>query len=70
MAAPQLGKVLPTRLKQLKEEIAASYPDFEARATATWADILGELEKVTADLEKEGSKVWQRESGVLSLINQ
>ena len=57
MSAPELGKDLPARLQQLKEEIASSYTDFEARATAAWADLLGELEKVTTAIAQDGTKV-------------
>lgn len=57
MSAPELGRELPPRLRLLKEEIASSVPDFEARVTAAWADLLGELEKITTDIAKEGTKV-------------
>lgn len=53
---PQLGPC-PPRFTELKQKIAASYPDFEQRATQAWNDILAELKTVTADIAKRGPDV-------------
>jgi hypothetical protein len=37
---------LPPRFVDLKRSIASSYPDFEARATGAWREIITELDKV------------------------
>ncbi|KAI0749829.1 DUF1479-domain-containing protein [Daedaleopsis nitida] len=55
MSQPQFGPC-PPRLVDLKKEIAASYPDFEARAIKAWGEILVELEKVTKEIAQEGSQ--------------
>jgi hypothetical protein len=41
-------------LLQLKQELARSYPDFEAQAIRSWQEILDELATVTADIAKTG----------------
>lgn len=56
MSQPQFGPC-PPRLVDLKKEIAASYPDFEARVTKAWAELLVELDKVTKEIASEGSQV-------------
>ena len=56
MSTPQFGPC-PPRFVDLKKEIAASYPDFEANATKAWGEILAEAEKVTKEIASEGSKV-------------
>ncbi|KIK58041.1 hypothetical protein GYMLUDRAFT_45594 [Collybiopsis luxurians FD-317 M1] len=38
----------------IKREIASSYPDFEARATKAWAEIIEELGKLTAMVPTKG----------------
>lgn len=48
---------LPARFVDLKREIAASYPDFQARATAAWNDLLGELKVTTAQIAEQGSNI-------------
>ncbi|OBZ72402.1 Uncharacterized protein YbiU [Grifola frondosa] len=55
MSKPELGPC-PPRLVEVKQEIAASYPNFQERVTKAWADILGELEKVTAEIASQGPK--------------
>ena len=49
---------LPPRFANLKREIANSVgPDFEQRVTTAWVDLLAELAKTTADIERDGSEV-------------
>ncbi|KAH8831874.1 hypothetical protein DL96DRAFT_1667904 [Flagelloscypha sp. PMI_526] len=45
----------PPRFAQLKQEIASSVPDFEARVTQSWKEILQELNNVTSTIAKTGS---------------
>ncbi|PIL29830.1 hypothetical protein GSI_08037 [Ganoderma sinense ZZ0214-1] len=52
--APEFGP-LPPRFAELKREIIASYPDFEARVTKAWGEILTELDKVTKEIAAQGS---------------
>lgn len=47
----------PARFAQLKRDIAESYPDFEAKATKAWSEIIGALGDAVAKIEKEGSNV-------------
>ena len=54
--ASELGPC-PPRFVELKKEIAGSYPDFEARVTKAWGEILQELEKVTKEITGKGSQV-------------
>lgn len=49
--------VLPSRFADLKREIAASYPDFEQRATKAWTEILEQLDQVTKTIVQEGPDV-------------
>ena len=56
MSQPDFGPC-PPRLVDLKKQIAASYPDFEARVTKAWGEILVELEKVTKEIAAGGSQV-------------
>ena len=44
---------LPPRFIDLKGSIASSYPDFEARATNAWHEIIAELDKVTKVIKEE-----------------
>ena len=44
---------LPPRFIDLKRSIASSYPDFEARATNAWREIIAELDKVTKVIKEE-----------------
>lgn len=44
---------LPPRFVDVKRSIASSYPDFEARATNAWYEILEELDKVTRVIREE-----------------
>jgi hypothetical protein len=46
-----------SRAIDLKRLIAASYPDFEARATRAWREIIEELDKVTSVIKEEGVDV-------------
>ena len=48
---------LPPRFVDLKCLIASSYPDFEARATNAWREIIAELDKVTKVIKEEGLNV-------------
>ncbi|KAH9945206.1 uncharacterized protein BXZ73DRAFT_86740 [Epithele typhae] len=52
---PQFGPC-PPRMADLKKEIAASYPDFEAGVTRAWGEILVELEKTTKEIASQGSQ--------------
>ncbi|EMD31280.1 hypothetical protein CERSUDRAFT_89135 [Gelatoporia subvermispora B] len=56
MAQPELGPT-PSRFIDIKKDIAASIPDFEKHVTATWNDLLGELEKATAEIASQGSEI-------------
>ncbi|KAF9460315.1 DUF1479-domain-containing protein [Collybia nuda] len=49
--------VLPARFADIKQEIAASYPDFKERATQAWAEILGQLKINNAEIAKNGTSV-------------
>ena len=44
-------------MADIKRSIAASYPDFEARATTAWREIIEELNKVTSVIKEEGVNV-------------
>lgn len=58
MAATLIPGPLPPRFADLKREIADSVgPDFEQRITTAWVDLLAELAKTTAEIEKVGSNV-------------
>ncbi|KAH9847534.1 DUF1479-domain-containing protein [Lenzites betulinus] len=46
----------PPRFVELKKEIAASYPDFEARVTKAWGEILEALDSRTKDIAQKGSQ--------------
>ncbi|KAJ3827220.1 hypothetical protein EV361DRAFT_167826 [Lentinula raphanica] len=50
MAAPYAEHFL-----DLKRQIAETYPDFEARATQAWGDIINELDKMVATVSTQGS---------------
>ncbi|KAE9388283.1 DUF1479-domain-containing protein [Gymnopus androsaceus JB14] len=52
MSAPAYSK----HFLNIKREIAESYPDFQARATKAWAEIIDELAKVTAQVSEKGSE--------------
>ena len=45
---------LPPCFVDLKRSIASSYPDFEARATNAWREIITELDKATTVIKEEG----------------
>ncbi|KAJ3876883.1 hypothetical protein F5051DRAFT_504313 [Lentinula edodes] len=51
MAAPYTEHFL-----DIKRQIAESYPDFQARATQAWAEIISELVKVAETLSAKGSE--------------
>ena len=46
--------------QDIKREIASSYPDFEARATAAWHEIIDELDKMARVIKEEGVNVSPR----------
>lgn len=48
---------LPARFSDLKQEIAATYPDFKERATRAWIEIIEQLKEVTTDIASNGSEV-------------
>lgn len=41
----------------IKRSIASSYPDFEARATIAWHEIIKELDKLAKVVKEEGVNV-------------
>ena len=47
----------PERFAQLKKDISASYPDFEAKATKSWGEIIAALGETVASIEGKGSDV-------------
>ena len=49
--------VLPPRFVDLKRKIASSHPEFEARATTAWREIITELDKVNRIIKEEGLNV-------------
>jgi hypothetical protein len=54
---------LPPHFVAIKQEIAASVPDFQARVTNAWVEILGELAQTTATIIEQGTDVgpqWSR----------
>ena len=57
MSTPSEFGPLPPRFAELKKEIAVSIPDFEARATKAWGEILVELNKATKEIAAKGSAV-------------
>ncbi len=60
--APLFGPC-PPRFAEIKKDIANSYPDFHERVTAAWNDLLGELDKVTQEVARQGSQVCSFFSG-------
>ncbi|KAI0059235.1 DUF1479-domain-containing protein [Artomyces pyxidatus] len=52
-----LDPILPLRFVDLKREIAASYPDFEARVTRAWTEVLQQLEETSKAVVAEGSNI-------------
>ncbi|RXW25498.1 hypothetical protein EST38_g297 [Candolleomyces aberdarensis] len=52
MAAPT--PQLPQRFAQIKQDIAASYPDFEKQATEAWTEIIHELNKAAETIGSQG----------------
>lgn len=54
--APEFGP-LPPRFTELKREIIASYPDFEAHVTKAWSELLPELDGITKEIAVRGSSV-------------
>lgn len=52
-----LDSGLPSRFADIKQEIAASYPDFEERVTRAWVDVLEELEQASKAIASKGSEV-------------
>jgi len=46
----------PSRFTEIKEDIAKSFPDFQQRLTASWTNLLAELEKATEEITTLGSK--------------
>lgn len=41
----------------IKRSITSSYPDFEARATTSWHEIIKELDKLAMAIKEEGVNV-------------
>ncbi|KAI0057191.1 DUF1479-domain-containing protein [Artomyces pyxidatus] len=48
---------MPPRFVDLKREIAASYPDFEARVTRAWNEVLQQLDAASKEIVVEGQNV-------------
>ena len=48
---------LPQANVDIKRSIASSYPDFEARATTAWHEIIKELDKLARVIKEEGANV-------------
>ncbi|TFY82741.1 hypothetical protein EWM64_g1272 [Hericium alpestre] len=48
---------MPSRFADLKRDIAASYPDFEAHATRAWGEILKELDGSTKEIIQKGTDI-------------
>lgn len=59
---------LPPRFADLKKEIAASIPDFEARATKAWGEILAELDKATKEIAAKGPAVSRSCASSLQML--
>lgn len=59
LPAPVFGPC-PLRFLDIKHKIAESIPEFQERVTASWQDLLAELEKVTTEIAAQGSQVWPR----------
>ncbi|KAI0045073.1 DUF1479-domain-containing protein [Auriscalpium vulgare] len=55
--ADQLNPRMPARFVDLKRTIAAAYPDFEARITRAWAEILDELDVASKTIAAEGPNI-------------
>ena len=51
MSLPQASFV------DIKRSIASSYPDFEARATTAWHEVINELDKLAKGVKEEGVNV-------------
>jgi hypothetical protein len=51
MTLPQAGFV------DIKRSIASSYPDFKARATTAWHEIIKELDNLSRVIKEEGVNV-------------
>ena len=56
MAAPEFGPC-PPRFTELKQRIAASYPDFERNVTKAWNEVLEELKVATEEFAEKSSEV-------------
>jgi hypothetical protein len=51
------GPDLPERFSALKRQIAQSIPDFEAKASASWREIVASLADRTSAIIEEGPNV-------------
>ncbi|GJE92712.1 DUF1479 domain-containing protein [Phanerochaete sordida] len=70
MSQPTFGPC-PPRFAEIKRQIADSYPDFEARASKAWNDLLGELDTATEEIANQGSNgVPQVEFSALDQLSQ
>ncbi|KAF5342342.1 hypothetical protein D9611_001342 [Ephemerocybe angulata] len=54
--APDNAGPLPERFADIKKDIAASYPEFQERATKAWAEIIQALGETTASIVEKGSE--------------
>ena len=48
---------LPQASVDIKRLIASSYPDFEARSTSAWHEIIKELDKLARVIKEDGGNV-------------
>ena len=48
---------LPQASLDIKLSIASSYPDFEARSTSAWHEIIKELDKLARVIKEDGGNV-------------
>lgn len=47
----------PPWFSELKREIASSYPDFEARITQAWKEVIEDLSEATSKIHQAGPDV-------------
>lgn len=60
MNASPSTATFPPRFADLKREIASSYPDFEARITQAWKEVIDELVATADKINRGGSEVGRR----------
>lgn len=60
---------LPSRFAELKQQIAASIPDFEQRATNAWSGLLKELKVTTDEIATKQTEVRSSPSRIISALS-